>query len=201
MRHALAFVLVAAACGGGEKPAPAPKPQPVAAAEPTPTPPAEPAPPPVEPTPATPQDDPPPPEPVGVNDDDDIYGGLVGNEVGQPIDSKGATGRSAEVKLGTGKTTGGDLDKAIIARYMRRNLQKFSYCYEKQLLVDSKLAGKLTAKFTIGTNGNVETSEASGVDPAVSECYAAVIKAIEFPKPKDGTAVAVTYPFTMKPKK
>jgi hypothetical protein len=95
-------------------------------------------------------------------------------------------------------TITGDLDKAIIRRYIKRNVQKISYCYEKELVSDAKLAGTVMAKFKIGTDGLVSSSKATGVSNAVSTCVGEVIKGIEFPKPQHGT-IDVTYPLVMNP--
>ena len=93
----------------------------------------------------------------------------------------------------------GDLDKAIIRRYIRRNLDKVTYCYEKALLARPTLAGTVATQFVIGVDGIVSSSAASGVDPDVSTCVAGVIKTIEFPKPKGNGIVQVSYPFTFRP--
>ena len=37
-----------------------------------------------------------------------------------------------------------------------------------------------------------------GFDPNVANCVANVIKAINFPAPRDGSAVTVNYPFTFR---
>ena len=102
--------------------------------------------------------------------------------------------------IGTGRPNAtGDLDKNIIRRYIRRNLEKVRDCYANELTRDPKLAGTVTARFTISGNGSVAAATASGIDPAVSACIAGVIKGIEFPKPKSGGLVNVTYPFTFRP--
>ncbi len=93
----------------------------------------------------------------------------------------------------------GDLDKAIIRRYIKRNIQKIQYCYEKELLAKSTLSGTVQTQFFITPNGNVASSTGSGVDPQVSSCVADVIRGIEFPKPKGGGGVQVNYPFTFRP--
>lgn len=93
----------------------------------------------------------------------------------------------------------GDLDKAIIRRYIRRNIQKISYCYEKQLLAKPNLSGTVTAQFFISPNGNVTSSQGSGLDPDVANCVADVVRGIEFPKPKGGGGVQVNYPFIFRP--
>ena len=97
-------------------------------------------------------------------------------------------------------TVKGDLDKAIIRRYIKRNIQKLMYCYEKQLLVKPKLKGTVTIDFTIGVDGKVSASSAAGMkDKDVESCVASVVKGIEFPKPKGGADVTVAYPLTYKP--
>src|ERR1044071_4786557 len=92
-------------------------------------------------------------------------------------------------------SAGGDLDKAITRRYIKRNIQKIQYCYEKQLLAKPTIAGTVSAQFFIAPSGTVAQSTGSGVDPEVASCVAAVIKNIEFPKPKGGGGVQVNYSF------
>jgi outer membrane biosynthesis protein TonB len=92
----------------------------------------------------------------------------------------------------------GDLDKAIIRRYIKRNQQKIQYCYEKELLAKPIISGTVMTNFLITPNGNVSSSTGSGVDPEVANCVANVIKNIEFPKPKGGGNVQVNYPFIFR---
>ena len=92
----------------------------------------------------------------------------------------------------------GDLDKAIIRRYIKRNIQKIQYCYEKNLLEKPGLAGSVMVEFDIGKDGKVVSSKGSGLDK-VDDCVADVIKGIEFPEPKGGGTVRVNYPFLFKP--
>ena len=110
-------------------------------------------------------------------------------------------GRSAAVPtVSIGQPSAqGDLDKAIIRRYIKRNIQKIQYCYEKELLAKPGLSGTVATQFFITPNGNVASASGSGVDPNVASCVASVIKAIEFPKPKGGGGVQVNYPFTFRP--
>lgn len=92
-------------------------------------------------------------------------------------------------------TLDGDLDKAIIKRYIKRSVDKIAYCYEKQLLAKPNLSGTVNVSFYIDPNGNVKSANGSGVDGAVSSCVAEVISNINFPKPKNGGGVQVNYPF------
>jgi hypothetical protein len=107
---------------------------------------------------------------------------------------RGRTAAVPSVSIGQ-PSSSGDLDKAIIRRYIKRNLQKIQYCYEKQLLAKPTLSGTVSSQFFITPNGTVASSTASGVDGEVSSCVADVIKSIEFPKPKGGGSVQVNYPF------
>jgi len=94
----------------------------------------------------------------------------------------------------------GDLDKATIRRYIKRNLPKIKYCYEKQLLASPGLEGTVDTQFLINPNGTVGEVHAKGVNGDVSSCVAGVLKSIEFPKPKGGGPVNVTsYPFEFHP--
>ncbi len=111
----------------------------------------------------------------------------------------GMRGRSGpQVRIGQ-PTAQGDLDKNIIRRYIRRQLPKITYCYEKELLARPTLEGTVVVQFMIDPQGKVGASEADGVDKKVSACVAGVIRSIEFPKPKGGGMVKVTYPFTFRP--
>ncbi|MCE9573273.1 MAG: AgmX/PglI C-terminal domain-containing protein [Deltaproteobacteria bacterium] len=103
-----------------------------------------------------------------------------------------------QVRIGQPSAVG-DLDKAIIRRYIKRNINKISYCYEKELLAAPALEGTVNTQFFISPNGTVTTANASGVNGAVSSCVADVLKSIEFPKPKGGGGVQVNYPFTFHP--
>jgi hypothetical protein len=91
------------------------------------------------------------------------------------------------------------LDKAIIRRYVKRNIEKITYCYEKELLANPGLEGTVTVNFTLNGNGRVLESKASGVDPTVSSCIAQVVSNIQFPKLADAGIYPIKYPFALRP--
>ncbi len=98
-----------------------------------------------------------------------------------------------------GQPTGsGNLDKSIIRRYIKRNIDKIGYCYEKQLLARPNLDGTITVNFFISPSGSVTSSVGAGFDATVANCVADVVSTIEFPAPRDG-GVQVNYPFTFHP--
>lgn len=90
----------------------------------------------------------------------------------------------------------GDLGPAIIRRYIRRNLAKISYCYEKQLLAKPGIGGTVGIVFLITPSGAVKSAAGTGFDGDVASCVAGVIQDISFPAPNNGGAVQVNYPFT-----
>lgn len=97
----------------------------------------------------------------------------------------------------------GGLDKAVVRRYIRRELAKIQYCYEKELLANATISGVLDVHFLIQVDGRVSTVETSGVSPAVSSCVAEVIQKIEFPAQRAGipdrrAVTDVRYPFELR---
>jgi hypothetical protein len=93
----------------------------------------------------------------------------------------------------------GDIDKSTIRRYVNGYSARIQDCYEKQRQTNPRLAGTVAAQFFIMSDGTVVNATASGVDPAVSTCVAAVIQEIQFPRWKAGGGVQVNYPFTFQP--
>lgn len=92
----------------------------------------------------------------------------------------------------------GELDKAIVRRYVRRYQPRITFCYEKQLLVEPGLAGTVTARFDIGEDGAITSSDASGMNEEVASCVAKALRTATFARPKSGT-VSVTATFRMSP--
>lgn len=103
------------------------------------------------------------------------------------------------ISMGTLAVTG-DLDKAVVRRYVRQKLPRIEYCYQKQLVTNPKLAGTVRTKFTIGAAGTVTEVHATGSDDrALEGCLEETIRSIQFPKPDGGGVAAVTCPFTFRP--
>ncbi|HEY4181457.1 MAG TPA: VIT domain-containing protein [Kofleriaceae bacterium] len=90
----------------------------------------------------------------------------------------------------------GSLDKNIIRRYIRRNLEKVTYCYERELLAHPEVHGTIATKIVIGPQGTVLDATATGFDDAVASCVAGVLKQTEFPS--SGETIIVNYPFTFR---
>lgn len=95
----------------------------------------------------------------------------------------------------------GGLDKEAIARVIRSQLGQIRYCYERQLSANPDLYGKLLVKFTIGATGSVVAQAIGNTslnNAMVEGCILRRIAGWQFPTPKGGTNVLVTYPFLFK---
>jgi pSer/pThr/pTyr-binding forkhead associated (FHA) protein len=92
----------------------------------------------------------------------------------------------------------GHLTKEEIARVVKQHLREIQYCYEKNLLRNNKLKGKMIMEWTIVSTGRVslvKTSFNSMRSPKVARCVSKSIKKMKFPLPRGGGIVEVEYPF------
>ncbi len=95
------------------------------------------------------------------------------------------------------KITLGALDGAEIDKVIKRNMQSIRYCYQKELQAHPGLGGKVTMKFTIAADGSVSsaTTRHTVAMPTVESCLTARFLRMEFPEPRGGGVVLVSYPF------
>ena len=76
----------------------------------------------------------------------------------------------------------GELDAAVVRRYVKRNIQKLAYCYEKELVATPQLGkGELALDFTIRADGSVGQVHAAGISERVASCVGGVIEQLELP--------------------
>ena len=91
----------------------------------------------------------------------------------------------------------GDLDRAKVRAIVREAQPKLLACYTAALAGQTELTGVVQVQFYVGPKGKVTSAQASGVDPAVANCIAGVVKALAFPAVKGGAQV--NYPFVLRP--
>lgn len=95
----------------------------------------------------------------------------------------------------------GGLDREVIAKYIQSQKGKILFCYERQLSANPGLFGKVSVKFQIAAGGEVETyniTETTLSNESVESCLLQLISKWQFPKPKGGVKVLVSYPFVFK---
>ena len=94
----------------------------------------------------------------------------------------------------------GTLDKDIIRNVIKGHISEVKRCYESELLKNSSLAGKVMVRFTVGREGKVVESkveESTLANPVAEKCITDAVLSWEFPKPKGGGVVVVSYPFVL----
>ena len=101
-------------------------------------------------------------------------------------------------KAAVGKTEiDGAVDSASVAKTIRASSSAVKRCYDKALLLNPTLKGKVSVTILINERGRVESieiSEDTVKDAEVTKCIKGVIKGLRFPKPEGGMA-SVTFPF------
>lgn len=93
----------------------------------------------------------------------------------------------------------GALSREAIAEVFRVNNSKLRYCYERQLVQQPDLSGKVVVKFVIAKDGSVSSANIKQSDPdleVVGDCMTKQIARFRFPEPTGGGIVIVSYPFT-----
>jgi hypothetical protein len=110
----------------------------------------------------------------------------------------GAKGDGAISAVGGDPIILGALDKALIDEVVKRHMNQIKYCYQRELTKNPSLAGKIVIKFTIAKDGTVSASSVKAStmsNPAVEQCVAGRFLKMQFPTPKGGGIVLVSYPF------
>ena len=111
-----------------------------------------------------------------------------------------AAGVPCCIAAGRANVVGG-LDKEIIRRVVRRHINEWRYCYERELQAQPSLAGRIIVGFTIGPNGQVLTSSMASStlgNPAVEGCVVQAVRRWRFPAPRGGGIVVVSYPLVVR---
>lgn len=96
----------------------------------------------------------------------------------------------------------GALDKELVRRVVRQHLNEVRYCYEQALSRQPTLAGRIVVQFTIAPTGRVLVAalQSSSLGaPNVDTCVVSATRRWEFPQPRGGGLVVVSYPFQLAP--
>jgi pSer/pThr/pTyr-binding forkhead associated (FHA) protein/outer membrane biosynthesis protein TonB len=133
--------------------------------------------------------------------------GRVGTGLGAAGNGNGIIGGQARVAIHTGgaeeAVVMGSIDADAVEAALLAHKDEFRLCYEKEINAEHpNLAGRVGTTFVIGSSGRVSQAgiESTTLKNAnVERCVLAVIKRIDFPIPRGGGEVTVTYPFKYTP--
>lgn len=117
---------------------------------------------------------------------------------GGAVAVKGRAEKAVVGKATVGKTeVDGAVDSASVSKTIRGSSAAVKRCYDKALLVNPTLKGKISVTILINEKGRVESveiSEDTVKDAEVAKCIKGVVSRLRFPKP-DGGPASVTFPF------
>ncbi|MFH1466059.1 MAG: AgmX/PglI C-terminal domain-containing protein [Pseudomonadota bacterium] len=128
--------------------------------------------------------------PEGLRGPGDGYPGFSGRDDG-PIAASGGD----PVILGA-------LDRSLIDAVVKRNLAQIRYCYQRELTKNPDLAGKIVVKFVVAKDGTVSSAQVKSStmgNAAVETCINSRFMRFQFPEPRGGGIVIVSYPFRFEP--
>ncbi len=110
---------------------------------------------------------------------------------------KGAVGGTVTRATARSIAAQGSIDREGVAKVVNSHLQEVHACYERALLREAGLAGKVVLEWTIATSGRVvaaKTKSSTLRNSAVEACILNALKTWTFP-PATGGSVIITYPF------
>lgn len=96
----------------------------------------------------------------------------------------------------------GALDRSLIDAVIKQHMNAIKYCYQRELTKNPALGGKIVIKFTIakdGTTSSASTKSTTMSNTAVEQCIEGRFMRMQFPQPKGGGIVIVSYPFMFSP--
>lgn len=112
----------------------------------------------------------------------------------------GQSGSLGDGGDGSPEVTGG-LDKETVRKIIHQARSQIRTCYEKALISNPKLAGRILYSWRISPAGPVETSlikQSSVGSPILETCVTEVIRAMRFPAAGNGRPTTVIYPFVFQ---
>lgn len=134
-------------------------------------------------------------------------GARVGTGLGAAGEGSGIVGGKSRVVIRSGGNEDavvmGAIDASAIEAALLAHRDEFRLCYEREINAENpNLAGRVGTSFVIGSSGRVTQAGVASttLNHANTErCVLTVIKRIDFPVPRGGGLVQVTYPFKFTP--
>jgi TonB family protein len=132
--------------------------------------------------------------------------GMIGGKAGQTGYSQGSAAAVAGqghslVSVGQEMVNVSEgLTKDEVGKVIREHMNEVRYCYDAALVRNPTFEGKLVAGFVVTRNGTVSSTEVkdSSHDPQLDRCIMVRLAKWQFPKPRGGVNVAISYPFIFK---
>jgi hypothetical protein len=114
----------------------------------------------------------------------------------------GARGEGGLGVMGSDPIILGALDRSLVDAVIKRHMNQIRYCYQRELQKNPALSGKVVTKFTIAKDGTVSQASTKSTtmgNSPVEKCIVSRFMRMQFPEPKGGGIVIVSYPFLFAP--
>jgi hypothetical protein len=111
--------------------------------------------------------------------------------------------RDVNIATGTAQVMG-SIDRELVRKVIQDHAAQIRYCYEQQLAINPRLAGKVSIKWVINGDGSASTPQVERGDAttlendSVHKCMMDRITSWQFPKPKGGGIAVITYPWILR---
>lgn len=96
----------------------------------------------------------------------------------------------------------GSLSREEIERVVNAHRNEVRFCYQRELLRDAGVSGKITLQWTIVEGGRVELAKILGNSTgssALANCIRDRLVTWQFPSPRGGSRAVVEWPYSLKP--
>jgi hypothetical protein len=139
-------------------------------------------------------------------------GGFISTLSGEEVAGKGSNVATLSAGKKSGKVRGkvtkmtsglkvqGKLSREDVTRVINAHFNAIQACYERALMSDPGLNGRIVFDWTVTTTGavkGVRVRSSTLGNPKVADCISSLIKGWKFPKPEGGEVV-ITYPFLFR---
>jgi TonB family protein len=94
------------------------------------------------------------------------------------------------------------IDAFVVREGISKDIGKINRCYESALRYEPALSGKVSVRFAVVRNGNVQgvqVIENTTGNDHMERCVARVVRAIRFPSRRTGKSLRFTFPFVFAP--
>jgi outer membrane biosynthesis protein TonB len=126
--------------------------------------------------------------------------GGVGYAVGEHAKLKGQGGSFVSMQTND-VTVDEGLTKEEVGAVIHAHMGEVRYCHEASMLANPKVEGKLVLQFGINPKGVVESVSVQSTtlpERKITDCVTNRLRTWQFPRPKGGIHVSVSYPFLFK---
>jgi TonB family protein len=100
-----------------------------------------------------------------------------------------------------GATVQEGLSRDEVGKVIHAHLDEIRYCHETAMLYKPNLEGRVAVEFSINGQGRVVSAQVQSTtvdERSLPQCILSKLKTWQFPRPKGGVTVKVSYPFNFK---